>query len=179
MTTIVIAAILCAICTLYLIIPIAAKNRYSAHGLMVALPLLSLSLYLLLGSPGLPSAAALFEKDELRIQARSIVKGELKMMEALSKDPENVDLMLALGSIRIAGDRSEDAIGILKHAHDLDPDNEDVKLQLGAAYFVSGLYEMEDNRRAQALEDFRAALKIAPANAPYKKDLKNIIETLK
>ncbi len=178
MITIVVAAIICAVCTIYLIIPIAQNHRHITHALMVALPVISLCLYMLLGIPGLPSAAAMFDKNEARMQARSLVRGELKMMEALSNDPENTQLMLALGSIRLASDRTNDAINILTHAHDLAPKDKDIRLQLGAAYFVSGLYKAEQNQKEKALEDFKKALKIAPKGAPYTKDLKKIIAEL-
>ncbi|GJL84258.1 MAG: hypothetical protein DHS20C02_00330 [Micavibrio sp.] len=175
MITITIAAIFCAICTIYLIIPIAQAHRHITHSLMVALPVLSLALYMLLGAPGIPSQAAMFDKNEARQQARSMVRGELEMMESLSNDPENTELMLALGSIRLANDRTADAIHILSRAHDLAPKNKDIRLQLGAAYFVSGLYEAEQSRKENAMENFKKALKVAPSTAPYKNDLKKII----
>lgn len=51
MITITLCALLCAAATLYLIAPLVKTRPRMAYTLMVLFPLLSLALYLLIGSP--------------------------------------------------------------------------------------------------------------------------------
>ena len=51
MITIALCAILCGICTVYLIAPISRTRPKLTYSLMVLIPLVALGLYLLLGAP--------------------------------------------------------------------------------------------------------------------------------
>lgn len=176
MTVIVIAAIICAICAIYLVFPIAQTHRRATHGLMVALPTLALALYMMLGTPDMPGVPALFEREGPRAESRAAVKDELTAMEALSKDPDNAALMLEIGSLQLSSGRTQDAIKILERAREIDPKNKDIGLQLGAAYFVSGLDAAQQNEKEKAREIFKNARKAAPKDAPYLGDLEKIIK---
>ena len=176
MTVIVIAAVFCAACTIYLVFPIAQTHRRTTHTLMIALPTLALAIYMALGTPDMPGAGALFEREGPRAESRAAVKDELTAMEALSKDPDNAALMLEIGSLQLSSGRTQDAIKILERARELEPKNNDIRLQLGAAYFVSGLDAAQQNEKEKARENFKKAQKTAPKDAPYLGDLKKIIK---
>ncbi|HEY8190486.1 MAG TPA: hypothetical protein VIF12_07355 [Micavibrio sp.] len=63
MTLIVAIAVICAAVLAYVLHPaMTGGNRKSAWGLMAGLAAAALGLYLMLGSPDLPSAPALFEQ---------------------------------------------------------------------------------------------------------------------
>lgn len=174
MITITIIAFLTALAVFYLLVGVNTPKHHKIIIILV-IPLGVLSLYLFLGNPDVPSSSALFEQTGPRAERRALVKKELVLMDTLSNEPDNVDLMLALGAVRVRNGRLNDAISILEAALELDTKNKDIRTELGAAYYAAALSEIvlqENPDQNQMTELLQKSLKVAPPDAPYIKKLK-------
>lgn len=178
MNTIILCALICSACTLYLIAPVAATHKRVCYLLICLLPCLALGIHLMIGSSGLPSQPAMFDTDPARIDARRAVTEELEAMRDLSVDPENVTLMMRLAGIRIGQGKFDEAITLLESGAEKFPDNQDIKLQLGAAYFAKGLLLAETGQKEQSVQTLQKALEKTPENAPFLDVLKKILEKI-
>jgi cytochrome c-type biogenesis protein CcmH/NrfG len=97
-------------------------------------------------------------------------------MEALASEPNNVKLLLILGTLRIQSGHPEDAIDILTHAQKIAPKNPDILEALGAAHYqLSLIYKMQPRPEAQKLsrEHLAKALAITPKNTDLYKQIKS------
>lgn len=149
------------------------QTRKLAIGLMVILPLLALGLYLVLGEPDRPSAAALFEHDGPRAEQRAQIKAELALMRDLSTHPDDPQKLLALGVARLKTGRMMEALEALEQAHELAPDDIMISDRLGGTYYATGLMMImgKSNTPDEVLEQFDKALAVAPVSAPYRERL--------
>ncbi len=173
MTVILIGALMTAAAMLALLRPLAqaGKNRLVA-ALSCALPAAALGLYLWIGHPDLPSAAAAFETAGPRAERRALVAQELTLMQALSQSPDNVRLMLALGDTQMKQGHIDEAVRILEQARDARPDNHEVRAELGAAYYAKAIRLLMDEDRDGARPWMDKAVGTAPPDVSYAARLK-------
>lgn len=169
MIVISLCALLCALVTA-LILHDMHRHRMA---LLIAMPVLSLGLYLWMGTPDQPGAPALFERTGPRAEQRALAAQELALMQALSEDDENLTLMLALGTVRMRAGRTEEAIRILEHAQTSAPDDKDVRTELAAAYYAHALSQKQGDARLW----LEKAYDLAPADAPYRTRLEQDFNT--
>jgi cytochrome c-type biogenesis protein CcmH len=184
-----------------------AESRYAniAIGTAIAAPLLALGLYLMHGSPGMPSSPFAARGDAMRDQAALaglIAKVEARLREA----PEDGKGWEVIAPVYRKLGRFRDAATAYANAARLQ--GETVKLLAGlaeasvlasdgivteparAAYqkilriepgrvearFWLAMAKEQDGRLAEALADYRALLKDAPPEAPYRSPLNLRIE---
>jgi len=174
MITIILCGLLSAFVCAWLVHPLmmTTQTRKSGIIIMAAVAVLGFAIYIFIGHPDLPAQPALFETQGPRAEERALTGQELTFMQALAEDPTDMDMMLALGSVRIQAGRTDDAIAILNVAAAQDPKNNDVKLGLGAAYYRKGMQALrEDNDTNTALMNFDRALQVAPKDAIYREHL--------
>ena len=176
---IILCAVLCAAATLTLIAPVARTRPRLCYALMVIIPCASLGLYLFLGAPGLPSQPALFDTDPQNLEARALVSEELEAMKALSEDPDNIMNIMRLAGLRIGQGHFEDAERLLRASITRFPDEENLKMQLGAALFAHGLLLAENQDFPNSILKLEDALEITPEAAPFRTDIPKIIDALK
>ena len=172
MTPLIIFAILSALCTLYLAFPIAMTHKRSCYALMLIIPLFSLVIYMLTGSPALSSKPA-------STQHISSIKEEQHLLEMLNHDKSNIELTSQLAGIYIANDKLDKAIELLSRALIDDADNKDLQLQRATAYFAKGLRHAERNQKKQALKLLRKAYETSPKDAPFLPDIMHFIDKVK
>lgn len=170
-----------AVMAAFLIRCLSREHRRFAILVLIFLPLLSFGLYLWRGEPGLSGAPAFFEaKESPRAQKRALAQQELALIQALAQQPDNLNLMLSLGSLRVKIGRPEDAIVILEQGLEKAPENEEILTEIGAAYYALGISDLLlSGDRVKALKNMEQSLKYAPENAPYRKELIKKIETLR
>lgn len=146
--------------------------------LLVFITLSAMGIYLWRGAPDIPSQSALFETQSVNFDKRNDVKKELALMQDLANAPQDIEIMLALGSVRLKNGRLDQAITVLTMAHDKDSAHDKVNIKLGAAHYAAALSALLlDDNKTRAAMHFDKALSIAPEDAPYhKKLLRNIEE---
>jgi len=145
MIQIVIFAVLCAVCTMILVAPIAISRKKTAYILISLVPALSLGVYIVKGSPGLPSQPVMFDTNDERKAMRNIVKDELEAMKSFYDAPEDKEALMHLASLQIAQGKFDDATSHLEHGLQQWEGDRDLKLQLSAAHFARGLLLVEKN----------------------------------
>lgn len=178
MISIALCAILCAVASIALIAPIAHKHQRLSYALMMAIPCVALGLYMLLGAPGLPSRPALFDTDESRAQARAMAREELEAMKAVSQSPDDVMAYMRLAGLRIGQGKFDEAIDLLTNAIALFPEDDNLKMQRGAAIFAKGILHAENGELPQALLTLQDALDKTPPTAPFYADIQSIINKI-
>lgn len=166
------AAILTIIVLNILLAPLmhgSPRQKIAGWALLVVVTLAAMGLYLAQGSPGIPSAPAVFEKQGPRHEKREAVKKELELSRALQAAPDDTALMLKLGTVRLQNGRMDEAIAVLTRAHAIAPDDKGINTKLGAAHYAAALaaFLLDDDRQA-AQAHFDKALEIAPQDAPYR-----------
>lgn len=176
--TISFCAVLCALATMSLITPLVRTHKRTAMAILVLMPGVSLGLYSLLGSAGMPSRPALFETDANVIEARKQVTRELETMRQLSKDPDNVLLIMRLAGVRMGQGKLDGAIELLNSSIARLPDAEQLRMQLGAALFSKSVMLMRARRFAEALQTLRRCKAVTPEGTPFLKDVDALIAAL-
>ncbi len=174
MMVMILAALLTAATVIILLTPLMLRPDKGRQGwlLLAAISLGAMGIYLAQGAPGLPSQPAMFETNGENFERRELVKQELAAMEALAGAPQDVEKMLALGSIRMQTGRLQQAISVLNMARAHAPDHDGVREKLGAAHYAAALSTLLlDEDRSQAARHFNEALAVAPATAPYRERL--------
>ncbi|MDH5722688.1 MAG: hypothetical protein OEY94_05135 [Alphaproteobacteria bacterium] len=171
MYQIILFALLCAFCTMVLIAPIAMSKKFVSYLIIFLVPAFSLSLYMIKGAPGMPSQPALYDTNDERIAMRGIVKDEMNALKTLYENPEDKRNLMVLAGIQVAQGKFGEAISYLENALMKWEDDQDLKLQLGAAHFAQGLLLIEQNMREDALQSFYNARRITPKEAPFLPDL--------
>lgn len=176
MILMILLALICAICLAYALHPVmtAPERRVGMIALGISV-LGALGLYITVGSPDIPTAPAIFEKDGPRHEQRLASQRELVLLEALSGAPDHVPLLLELGTVRIQAGHAQDAFEVLDHAHKLAPGNADIREALGAAHYATALnYAMQPRKdaRAMAIRHFEKALSLTPPAAEFYPRLK-------
>lgn len=186
MRLMILLAIITAACTFYILHPLM-KSRHGKMNeigmfFLFALPIAAVLLYGLLGAPDIASRPALFETKGPRYEYRSMIRQEMEIMESLAHDPENRNIMMTLGTLRLQTGRPMDAIDILKIALDLYPDDRLLAEELGAAHYAAALTlmrapEQMPQTRTKTLGHFESALHYTPNKAllyeTIKKDFEN------
>lgn len=175
MITIILAALLCAATLAFALHPVMKLTPKTGWRVLIACALLALGLYLSLGSPDLPSAPALFETEGPRYDQRMASRRELIVMEALAGQPDNIKLLLELGTIRIEADHPEEALEALTQARKLAPKDPRIAEAMGAAYFKLAIfYKMQPRAEARKLSKLNLdkALSITPKSSSLYNELK-------
>lgn len=175
MIVIILAALLCAVVLAFALHPVMKSNPRQGWRLLFACAVLALGLYLSIGSPDTPSAPAIFETDGPRHDRRMAGRRELIVMEALSGQPDNVKLLLELGTIRIEADHPEEALEALTQARKHAPHDPRIAEAMGAAYFKLALfYKTQPRPEAQKLSKLNLdkALAITPKSSALYHELK-------
>jgi hypothetical protein len=95
-------------------------------------------------------ALVLLQRNELRA-------GEAQLRAALALDPGYPDANAQLCGVLVYAGRADEAVSICARAVSSRPDSADLRQQLGTALEAAG-------RRAQAIEEYRAALRLAPGH---------------
>ncbi len=72
--------------------------------------------------------------------------------ETSTKNKENAELHLQIGTTQLTGGNYPGALKELSLAHDLDPNNEVIENNLGLAYFVREKYAMAESHLTKALK---------------------------
>lgn len=165
-----------SILTVVIIVPLLAplmmgerKEQVQGWGLLVAMTLFVMGVYLWRGEPDIPSQPALFDTQGPLAEKRANFKKEQELALALAEKPEDTERMLALGGVLMKNGNLDDAIAVLSKAHEREPGNAAVRLKLGTAYYAAALSEaLLDGDRNRALENFDKAVKTAPEDAPYR-----------
>lgn len=177
MILMIILAVFAAIILAFALHPLMKKNSKLAWRVIALCAVISVGTYLVIGSPDIPSAPALFEKSGPRNDQRLLQRRELLVMEALAADPDNVRMLLELGTIRINENRGEDALDVLQRARTLAPNNPDIAEAIGAAHYsIARLYAIQPRQEAQqkAREHLEKALQITPKTTDLYKHLRTI-----
>lgn len=175
MITMILAGLICAVVLAFTLHPLMKSNPKQGWRILLAAAIASLGLYLALGSPDLPGSPAAFETSGPRFEQRMAGRRELIVMEALAGDPDNVKLLLELGTIRIEADHPEEALEVLTHARKLAPKDNRIAESMGAAYFKLALfYKMQPRPEAQKLSKLNLdkALAITPKSSTLYNELK-------
>jgi hypothetical protein len=177
MITMILAGLICATVLAFTLHPLMKSSPKTGWRILLAAAVISLGLYLVLGSPDMASAPAAFETSGPRFEQRMAGRRELIVMEALAGDPDNVKLLLELGTIRIEADHPEEALEVLTHARKLAPRDTRIAEAMGAAYFKLALfYKMQPRPEAQKLGTINLdkALAITPKASPLYNELKKL-----
>ena len=175
MIVITLAAFICAITLALALHPLMKTNPKQAWPILIACAIFSLALYLAIGSPDTSSAPAMFETSGERNDARMNSRRELIVMEALAGQPDNIKLLLELGTIRIEANHPDEALEVLLRARQIAPKDQRVAEALGAAYFKRAiLYKMQPRDEAQKLArlNLDKALAVTPKNSELYTELK-------
>lgn len=175
MITMILAGLLCAAVLAFTLHPLMKSNQKLGWRILLASALVSLGLYLAIGSPEMASAPAAFETSGPRFEQRMAGRRELIVMEALAGDPDNIKLLLELGTIRVEADHPEEALEVLTHARKLAPRDNRVAETMGAAYFKLAIfYKMQPRPEAQKLSrlNLDKALAITPKSSALYNELK-------
>lgn len=175
MIVIALAALFCAIILALALHPLMVTNPKQAWRILIVFPVLALGLYLAIGSPDLSSAPALFETAGDRHDARMNGRRELIVLEALAGQPDNIALLLELGTIRIEANHPDEALEVLLRARTLAPKDQRIAEAIGAAYFKRAIfYKMQPRAEAQKLSKMNLdkALAITPKNSELYKELR-------
>ncbi len=175
MITMTLAAALCALILALALHPLMKSNPKQGWRILIACAIAALGLYFALGSPDTGSAPALFETSGPRFDQRMAGRRELIVMEALAGQPDNLKLLLELGTIRIEADHPEEALEVLTHARQLAPRDPRIAEALGAAYFKLALfYKMQPRPEARKLSKLNLdkALAITPKSSTLYNELK-------
>lgn len=155
---------------------VRAGGRMRLYGwiLLAALTIGGMGIYLWRGSPAVPSKLALFERAGPDFEKRSLFKKEIELATALATRAGDARIMLSLGAVRLQNGRIDQAISVLTAAQGRDPNiDEQVATKLGAAHYAAALAALLiDGEKEKAMAHFDRALKIAPADAPYRERLK-------
>lgn len=178
MITITLCAILCAVASIALIAPIAHSHKRLGYALMMVIPCAALGLYMLFGAPGLPSRPALFDTDEARTQARAMAREELEAMKELSHSPDDVMAYMRLAGLRIGQGKFDEAVNLLTTAIDRFPDDDNLKMQRGAALLAKGILHAENGEFPQAILTLQDAQDKTPETAPFYADIQTIINKI-
>ena len=171
MFQIIIFALLCAICTMILIAPIAMSKKFVSYLIIFLVPAFSLSLYMNKGTPGLPSQPVIYDTNAERIAMRGIVREEMDALKAIYENPEDKEKLMYLAGVQIAQGKFGEAISYLENALVTWEEDRDLKLQLSAAHFAHGLLLIEKNMKQDALQSLYDARRTAPDKAPFLADL--------
>ena len=107
---------------------------------------------------GKPDAAELLLRGTARIMLGEIAPGAADLERAVALDPSLRQAWMNLAGLEIAEAKYEKALGLLKKAHDLDPDAPDGHLNLGAVLVLLG-------RRAEAKTHFDRYLDLSRGSA--------------
>ena len=175
MITMILAAILCAIILALALHPVMKSNAKRGWRILIACAIAALGIYLSIGSPDTASAPALFETNGPRHDQRMAGRRELIVMEALAGQPDNVKLLLELGTIRIEADHPEEALEALTQARKFAPKDPRIAEAMGAAYFKLAIfYKMQPRAEAQKLSrlNLDKALSITPKSSSLYNELK-------
>jgi len=172
-------AVLCAFATIYLIAPVATSHLKLGYALMILIPCVTLGLYMRLGAPGLMAQPAMFDTNENRLNARAMASDELETMRALSENPDDTLLIMRLAGLRIGQGRFDEATGLLKASIPKFPEDDNLKMQLGAALMAKGLLQAESGDYSAALLTLEESKSAAPPSAPFYADIEGFITKIK
>jgi cytochrome c-type biogenesis protein CcmH/NrfG len=154
--------------------PVSSRTRAEApwtarqaYGLAVFCLLLGVALgYLFRGSAspaGNVPVAAAGTAQETRAQAKPSPEQQKAMadqaagplLDAVNKDPNDVEAVVNLGNVYYDGEQFSEAIKYYQRALEINPNNADVRTDLGTAYWYLGDAD-------RALTEFKKSLKIRP-----------------
>lgn len=172
-------ALICALSTIIILAPIAQTHHRHSMILMIFIPCIALGLYMFLGAPDVPSHPAIYETDPEIIDARNIVLRELETMQAISKEPDNTNLIMRLAGIRMKQGKFDDAAELLQNAVKTFPNEPMLKMQLATAYFAKAMTLLENKRFVESYQAFEKVKQFAPADAPMLDDVNAIMPELK
>lgn len=176
-------AVICALSTIVILTPIARQSKQDKRSstpivLTLAIPCVTLGMYILLGAPNVPSVPALFETDTEIIEARQSVTRELDTMREISQNPDDQTLLMRLAGIRMQQGKFDDAIALLSGAITTFPDDDMLKTQLAAAHYTKGMILIESKRFAESLKSLEKARDIAPEDTQFLDDINILIPEL-
>lgn len=123
---IILLALICGIVVAALAWPGAHRLSLSARrALIIILPLGSLGIYLLIGTPGAPGAPALYENEGPHYQWRQLVAQESKIMRQMAEydNAPPADMFLELTRSHLAQGEIKAAKNALRYGRSLYPDH--------------------------------------------------------
>lgn len=164
--------IICA-AVVYMCLRGGDMSKQTALAILVGFPVLSLGLYLVIGSPFIPAAPAAletsgpaFEKRQLALQERAI----LSEMAASDNTPP-LHLFLKLADIQTERGQPASAIDTLKRAQAIYPENKLIDEAMGYSFYIKGLKHRIDGDEQAARKAFEKAKEKAPEDADYLHEL--------
>ncbi len=117
-----IAGILTAACCIWIFRPLRTPRGFFATSFMCALA--ALSIYMLLGNPGIPAHPA-----KPNPQAQADMHQEAAFMESLQKNPRDADAMIRLAALRVVQDRAvEGTEKLLDRASAIAPEDKRIPI---------------------------------------------------
>lgn len=125
LATLALAALLSALCLLWVLAPAKASRWVYAVALVAATA--SVLLYLGLGRPDMPAHPLRMDKG-VAADYRALLLEEFALMTALSKNPDDVDALVRLAAIRLTQGRAgEETLRLVARAKMLAPKDKRVK----------------------------------------------------
>lgn len=95
---------------------VSAADRTLAMALMCAVPAVSLSVYLVLGRPDLPSTLALFKDVQGMLARQDALLAQEPLQVLLKKNPDNLPALLKLGAVNDRLGHYDEALKFYKRA---------------------------------------------------------------
>lgn len=183
MRLMILLAITTTACMFYILHPLMkskhAKLNEMGTFLLFAMPIAALILYLLLGSPDIASRPALFETTGPRHEYRMVIKKEMDLMHELARHPDDRNIMVTIGTLRLQTGRPGEAIDILRTALDQHPDDRLVAEELGAAHYAAAimmlqnLVKIDPESRLTIGNHFENAIHYTPKDALFRQELED------
>jgi hypothetical protein len=135
--TLIACAALCAFVLAFVLQPVRNKKTYYTASFGCAV--MTIAVYLLLGAPGLPASPVTTPGENAQL-----MQTEFRLMDALSKNPDDTGALIKLAALRVLQGRiNDETIRLLNRADALKPGDHSIK-------FIRSVIEHPDPATATA-----------------------------